>query len=71
MVPQAHTDQWEFSNDKHFKYIRRLAERLLDVPYDDITVVEFEQDEEGLYSALVEIPYGDGVTVERIHEYHD
>lgn len=68
-----HTDAWVFEeeNNKHFRYIRQFASRLLDVPYDDITVECFSQDEEGLYEATVTIPYGDGFTTEHIHEYHD
>lgn len=68
-----HTDEWMFEeeNNKHFRYIRRFASRLLDVPYDDITVERFSQDENGLYEATVTIPYGDGFTTEHIHEYHD
>lgn len=58
-------------NIKHFRYIKHFASMLLDVPYDDITVECFSQDEDGLYEATVTIPYGDGFTTERIHEYHD
>ena len=58
-------------NIKHFRYIKQFASRLLDVPYDDITVERFSQDEDGLYEATVTIPYADGFTTEHIHEYRD
>ena len=72
-VSSMHSDEWDFSslNDKHFRNIRRFASRLLDVPYDDISVEWFNQDEDGLYEATVTIPYGEGFTTEHIHEYHD
>lgn len=57
--------------DKHFCRIKRFASRLLEIPYDDITVERFSQDQDGLYEATVSFPYGDGFTTEHIHEYHD
>lgn len=72
-MTSEHIDEWVFEdeNTKHFRYIRQFASRLLDVPYDDITVERFSQDEDGLYEATVTIPYGGGFTTEHIHEYHD
>ncbi|MEM0173435.1 MAG: hypothetical protein QXI16_02895, partial [Sulfolobaceae archaeon] len=43
----------EEENIKHIRYIRQFASRLLDVPYDDIIVKCFSQDEDGLYDATV------------------
>ena len=72
-MTSEHYDERVFEKEqiKHFHYIRKFASRLLDIPYDDITVERFSQDENGLYEATVTIPYGFGFTTEHIHEYHD
>jgi hypothetical protein len=73
-MPTAHADgDWVFEQEqnKAFRYIRQFASNLLDMPYEDITVERYSQDEDGLYEATVTIPYGDGYTTEHIHEYHD
>jgi len=53
-VPSIHNDEWSFTEEqnKHFRRIRAFASRLLDVPYEDITVERFSQDSDGLYEAM-------------------
>lgn len=57
-------------NQKHIRRIKWFSSRLLNVSADDIEVMEFSQDDDGLYSAVVRIPYANGYITERVHEYH-
>ena len=68
---KEHCDDWSVANDKHFRHIKSFASMYLGIPYDDITVESFEQDNDGLYSAVVSFPCEDGYTTKRINEYYD
>jgi len=52
---------------KNIRHFLLIAESLTGTPKAEINVVSFEQDENGLYSGVVEI---DG-NREHIHEYHN
>ena len=52
---------------KNIRHFLLIAEGLTGTPKEEINVVSFDQDENGLYSGVVEI---DG-NRERIHEYHN
>lgn len=52
-------------NMKNIKYFLSFAENLTGTPKEQIKVIDFEHNQDGLYSGIIEI---DGIK-EYIHEY--